>query len=411
MNDPKEPPKEFFDEISERMVVVSKRSWIAVGMLLFLAAAILIWAFFGSISVYVLGRGISLSSGGIYNVTTNVDGQVEELRARSGDSVNTGDILAVVKDMELEVKIENAEERVESLKMDLENARELAEKEEKQTDEALDEAVKALSFALERRQNQIPFLHKDLESKRRLYQEGLISAALLEQAERALMEERIKIEDLKVEMEKTIAERDRGYKTDQLITYERLYRDAVSELEQLRARDQFLEIKSPVSGFVIEVQTNTNHLIKKGSTVALVEKKGEGSNNLLFFCYVLPEEGQKVKKGMNVKLELNQIDPQKFGAILGRVERVSRYPVSFLSIFNIIPNEEVARYLTDNRPAVIEVVVKPLKDPDTPSGFAWTSEEGPDLQLHSGYLCEMKAIVETRRPISYLFPQWWVPGL
>ena len=54
--------------------------------------------------------------------------------------------------------------------------------------------------------------------------------------------------------------------------------------------------------------------------------------------------------------------------------------------------------------APIEVRVKLIPDPSTPSGFKWSSSEGPPMKVFSGTICSGNVTVETKKPISYVLP-------
>jgi HlyD family secretion protein len=43
-------------------------------------------------------------------------------------------------------------------------------------------------------------------------------------------------------------------------------------------------------------------------------------------------------------------------------------------------------------------------DPATPSGFKWTSREGPETKIGSGTLLQVQISVEERRPIELVIP-------
>ena len=45
-----------------------------------------------------------------------------------------------------------------------------------------------------------------------------------------------------------------------------------------------------------------------------------------------------------------------------------------------------------------------VADPSTPSGYAWSSGLGPDLELSSGTSCAGFVTVRTQRPLSLLLP-------
>ena len=65
--------------------------------------------------------------------------------------------------------------------------------------------------------------------------------------------------------------------------------------------------------------------------------------------------------------------------------------------------QEVARELTQGS-SRIQVQAKLKRSPDSPSGFSWTSGEGPPDLISAGTTAAVRAIVEYRRPITFVIP-------
>ncbi|MEM1283241.1 MAG: hypothetical protein AAGG81_06775, partial [Chlamydiota bacterium] len=147
--------------------------------------------------------------------------------------------------------------------------------------------------------------------------------------------------------------------------------------------------------------------IKEGQSIVLMEKTLTEEKDYVFYCYTSSSDGSKVKVGSDAYLELTLVDPQKFGYLKGVVTSVSQYPVSDSRIFSVVHSEELLAFLKAENNAVIELVVNPVRDPDTPSGFSWTSGKGPNIEIQTGLLASVRVTVDKRRPISYIFPEWW----
>ena len=44
------------------------------------------------------------------------------------------------------------------------------------------------------------------------------------------------------------------------------------------------------------------------------------------------------------------------------------------------------------------------RDPATESGYHWSSSRGPSMKIDTGITDSVRVTVETRSPITYLFP-------
>jgi HlyD family secretion protein len=106
---------------------------------------------------------------------------------------------------------------------------------------------------------------------------------------------------------------------------------------------------------------------------------------------------------MEVKISPSTIEVEKYGFIRVVVTQVSEYPASFEGMLNTLGNKElVATFFQGLPPLAVRVKLK--KNLDTPSGFYWTSGNGPEAKVKSGTLCSAKIVVKNRRPISLIFP-------
>lgn len=398
-----------FDNIDERMVVISSRVWLGLGALGLIVLAVLFWAFFGSITLSVEGRGISLTLGGVLNVPSKLNGRITDIYVKKGQIVKKDAPIARIYDYELKVNLSTSIERMNSLKKDLVEARKTAFIENEYRKEGIRKNIDAVKFSIKKREEQLPFLKKDLKAKNKLYKEGLVSASQREQAERNLMEENIRIEDLNAKISSLQAELEKSYKTDELKNYERLYLNAANDVKRLKAKDVHQVIKSPFNGQILEIQVVNGQEVKEDQSIAWLEKPGIKPKDLHFFCYVPANQGDKVKKGMSTTLQLFNVDPQKEGYLMGTVSDVSQYPVTMQHVFSIVQSKDLVEFLMQKQSALIEVLVDPILDPSSPSGYRWTSGKGPDMKIHPGLLCFVKIAIEKRKPISYVFPQWWLP--
>jgi HlyD family secretion protein len=108
---------------------------------------------------------------------------------------------------------------------------------------------------------------------------------------------------------------------------------------------------------------------------------------------------------MIAEVKLNDVDDKLYGKLLARVTRVWNFPSSTEEMFKVIGNKTLVNYLAQRQQtAPIQVLLEPLYDPNTPTGFLWTSKSGPPFLISSGAVGEITVLLETRRPIEYVFP-------
>lgn len=83
-------------------------TWLAAAVLLLAAAGVLIWCFGGTVATSVRATGVVFPQYGIEQVNSQVDGLVTYVQVEVGDTVQAGDLLAIVPQQELLEQIEAA---------------------------------------------------------------------------------------------------------------------------------------------------------------------------------------------------------------------------------------------------------------------------------------------------------------
>jgi HlyD family secretion protein len=94
---------------------------------------------------------------------------------------------------------------------------------------------------------------------------------------------------------------------------------------------------------------------------------------------------------------------ERFGSLLGEVVSVSTFPVSPESVAHVVGNQQLANELTAQfRQIEVSAVLK--SDSATPSGYAWSSSQGPAMKITAGTTANISVTVEDRAPITFLLP-------
>ena len=111
--------------------------------------------------------------------------------------------------------------------------------------------------------------------------------------------------------------------------------------------------------------------------------------------------GKRIEAGMEVQVTPTTVRRERYGGIVGKVKRVSAFPISAEAVGSIVGSSEVVRELAPPG-GMIEVEIE-LERANTPSGFRWTSA-GPAAQLTPGTTTHTRVVVGKRAPLSYLIP-------
>jgi HlyD family secretion protein len=339
------------ERLDELMEVTAPSGWIALAALGVVIFSSVLWGFFGSISIKVPGNGILMRGEAVRTISATGSGQLSEILVAPGDIVIEGQVVARISQPELVLRIENARE-------------ELAR---------LDEET-----IIQQLESQAAGLREKVATQSSLVQRGLLTRGTLlnTQAQLASVEERI----------------------SQQIARRQALESQVEELESRLAESG--EVKSPYDGRVLELAADAGNMVGPGSRLFSLEAL-EGPIDAIL--YVPAREGKKIQEGMEARVSPSTVRVEEFGFILAEVKSVSVYPVTPAGISRVLRNEQLAQQLAGTG-AQIEVKVSLIQDPETESGFRWTSSQGPPTKIFTGTLATALVVVEKKRPVSYVLP-------
>lgn len=160
-------------------------------------------------------------------------------------------------------------------------------------------------------------------------------------------------------------------------------------------------VLSPYAGRVLELQAVAGGLVERGDPLLSLESTD--ADYLEAVVYIPAAEGGEIRPEMDVLLAPATVKQEAHGLLLGQVAAVSSFPASRRGMLRVLGSEELVDALAAEG-AVIEVRVQLRRDPQTVSGYAWSSGRGPALQLHSGTFCTARIELRVQRPLSLLLP-------
>jgi HlyD family secretion protein len=95
---------------------------------------------------------------------------------------------------------------------------------------------------------------------------------------------------------------------------------------------------------------------------------------------------------------------EQYGVLLGTVNSVGQYAATPEEVLSVFANETQAQELLKTGSKFL-VRVTLARDPNTPSGFGWSSSSGPSMPIVGGMTISSGAIiVDSRRPVCRVLP-------
>ena len=161
-------------------------------------------------------------------------------------------------------------------------------------------------------------------------------------------------------------------------------------------------ILSMHDGVVLEQTIASQGFVTAGQAIGYLQKKSE-SSHLIVLSYFSERDGHKIRSGMPALVSPVTSAPEQDGSLIAQVAKVSAQPASFESVAALVGWPDLATRLLGETPR-IQVVLELRSDGATPTGYQWTSGQGPARPIASGVSTKVKITTGHIRPISYIVP-------
>jgi HlyD family secretion protein len=398
------------ERLDSLMEVLHLKAWILLAGCLAVILAGACWSLLGRVTDEVPGMGILGREGGWYNVDTVGTGPLLELRIRRGDLVARGQVLALIDCPELQGRIREAEGQLAALDRQRTAFLPLLNQETKSQQATLQEQRDFLPDTARAAQERVTYLKQRVVDLGTALQQGLVTPAQVQEARQQLAAAQEQVAGTR-SRDHQLSSQDaaeaarvsqKRYDLDQAIAAQR------GRLELMRRQlETESRVVSPCPGRIVELLKDPGQFVPAGTPVARLENTTEP-----YLCHLLVKgEGGRLRPGMWVQLEPAGVPPEQFGRMLGRVQSVSHGPASQEGLESLLQNRLLATKLGGSGDAYLVEVV-PEYDAATPSGFRWTSRQGPPWGFGGGTLLAGRIRVQEQAPITLIIPalKRWLQG-
>jgi HlyD family secretion protein len=457
------------DDLNQLLTVINIQTWLFVVIIGGVCAGTLIWSVLARLPINVNGFGVLVNPGNVRPVQTIAGGPVMEVFARPGAHVDKGQVLGIVSQPLLNQELDSLREKQRKAislnefirEADADQARLETESIEKQlvflreeveSEKSQHTRVNTMNAAYLQRQEEVlnqsrkltldlqQLLAKRSQSVDSLRKEGLTADDLLISSRSSMMDNELSLSNLDARLQELglkkadlsqaeIQQQSRIFdlqlkqlqleiqKNDieyRLIRSEKERQSQLDDLQasidqiQLRLRKEG-EIVSAFSGMLLELHLLPGQIVQPGIRVGVVEVDNPGAK-LTNLAYFRVRDGKLIRPGDRIYITPTTVRREQYGSIIGRVTRVSGFPVTQETVIANIGSAEIAAGLVQSGGA-IEVEADMQTDPESYSGYSWTSR-GPDLKFSAGTITSVRVTVEERAPITYVMPifRTWLFG-
>ena len=390
-------------QIEELMVVVNPKGWLAITIFCLSMVGILIWSWVGRIPAEAIGQSIVINQSNNFTIDTLQDGQIAEIFVHEGGHVQEGELIALIENPNVDLELADVLFQQEILRQQIENFTAYHHLKTEAEMKAIHESISSDEWEIYRLTSEIEYFKKDLVWKKELFKEGLVALPQINEVVRRIHQNENAIDRAQTNILDNKAKLTQLGDILQFQRYRNESEQLSNKVKAVELKKEQLKIKAPFSGIVISVPVNQKAEVKKGQMIAWIEP--DGMKDQVIYGYFLAQREQQIKPGMMGHVQLNSIDSQKYGSLVVQVDRVWSFPVSTEEVFKTIGNRQLVNLFTKNgENAPVQIVCTPIRDPNTPSGFKWSSLKGPPQKIDTGSMGEIRIVVEEKRPIEFVFP-------
>ena len=368
------------EQLDLLMHVTSPKGWLALWTTGVLLLGIIIWSVFGTIPTRVDGEGILIRGGNLSEIESIGNGVLTQFTVNINDAISKGQVIGIIDQPDLDERIRTVQLSYEKQARDFE----VTSSEDRATIAANRADVNRTNLELEK-------VNEELEIKRASLSKGLItrSAVLTVERDKVNLEAQITNKDAAIrQLEQRIRQRRIGVEA------------ALRELEELQTKgSQVSQVRSTVSGRIVEIKKFTGDQVQVGEAIAVLEPLIGAMEPVL---YVLSTNGKQIQPGMEAQVSPSTVKKEEFGYIKGEIKAVGEYPVTPNAAMAVVANQQLVNELL-GKETKIEIRAD-LLNADTVSGFSWSSSSGPPFKIAGGTRITVSVIVDRRSPITYVLP-------
>jgi HlyD family secretion protein len=392
------------EQLDKLIPVTDTKSWLALGMLLAMLATAIVWSIVGALPSRVSGDGILITAGGrVFDAVAPADGVLEEITVAVDDLVEKGQIVAVLSQRDLQLQFDAAQATLQEFEADLARITDEVDQQEALRIAAIEESIRSADERLATVIARLEQAEKRLADEKGLFERGISTNP-------RVLERQLAVDDIDREvnqLEQQLAELEvsrfdgnvSGIQRKQ--DARRLVNEARRDLTSIEAQlERGTAIVAPDAGRVTEVQAAVGTIVARGQPAISFESLGDGLELVL---YVPPQYGKSVQSGMKVQISPKTAPREEYGTVLGSVSSVSGFPSTVEGMMAVVRNSELVRQFSSDGPPY-RARVRLQADPDSVSGYHWTSDRGDELDLRSGTLANAEVTVRSQKPIEMVIP-------
>ncbi len=392
------------EQLDEAVRVTTPKAWIALISIGIILVVVLIWSFTGSLATRINSNGILITKGGqVTDAIAPASGYLNAIHFQTGAIVKQGEVVATITLTEATERLNTARQQLQQQRAQYTATVNELNRESSSRTDTTRKRRERLQELLVISKEKIDTALNRLEDHRNLYEQQVITRVTLENSQSiydAAVREQVSLlnslDDIETQIVSSQTALERGMRDARnlLNASERRFEEVNAALSSNS------RVVAPVAGRITEIKSTEGTLISGGAPVLSIESGGEGLEVVAFITASL---GKRVKTDMDVLVDPVTVSKEESGALLGKILRVSEFPITLEGMLATLQNRELAQTFFRGGPPY-EARIELFPDSRTKSKYRWTSKRGADLTLTSGTLVALEITTSRKKPITMVVP-------
>jgi len=393
------------EQLDQVMRVTSPVGWAALAACLLLIAMAGVWSVYGTIPTKVMGQGILVETGALFDVVSLGEGQIIDVLVDVDQQVQAGQIIARIRQPQVEHELAEAQRTLDHLLEERAFIGKLGSEIHTSRTQHIAQQRKTLVDSIKLAETRLDDLHERVEQHEDLLKQGIVARKTYLDAKaeyNQVLQEVLKYREQLASLPTTTFQATSERRKDE-IDVERRVIHAEETVATLRDKLELAsQVITPKSGRINEVFKGPGSFLHTGEAILNIETYSP-DDNFYASAYFAPDQGKRIRQGMTMLVAPSTAKREEYGVIMATVDRVSAFPASPRGMMHRLENEKLVEMLSKNGPP-IKVRARLDKDPTSFSGFRWTSGKGAPVQIQTGTMCQAEVVVEEQHPISLIIP-------
>jgi HlyD family secretion protein len=376
------------------MQVTSPMGWLALLTVAGILVGVIVWSILGSIPERIDGQGVLLRGGANTEIRATGQGIIESLDLKLGQVVSSGQVVGTAR--------QEGDKQIDVIRTRLSEARTRyanALRDSGQGTAQTQGQMAVLRAELGRLQAEFEAADANVNRLQALLDKGEIPASRVEGAKATRGGIASQITGIRGQL----TAQEQGMRSlragpDAAASEVKIVEsELASAMARLGAQEQ---LKSSVSGRVIEVRKRVGDTVAPNDVIATLEAT---TATVQVVAFVSADFGKRIHPGMPTEVSPTEVKREEYGFMLADVAQRNDFAATSEYVMSQLRNEAIAKKLVGQGP-VFEVRATLREKASTPSGFAWSTSEGPPFKIGSGTLVSIAIEVERKAPITKVMP-------